>query len=204
MPVEVKAHTYLYEGRYWGSPMPPLKKPRLETPSDAQQDGTSNAYTSEDSFKMYRGPFRYNPLHDLESLWWIAAYFLMSRKLVFEDATEPEVPRDGDEGESEEDDQLASLHTLFSDAAGRSWAMCTEGGFSRHLDCLHPFMRDMALALNDARDTLVQGYHYLEKDIDNRSFAVRMETYDGMSEMYSFIAEAMEIEAVKTERLMGW
>ena len=201
MPVEVKAHTYLYEGRYWGDPMSPSKKPRLETPSDGQQDGTSDAHASENSFKMYRGPFRYNPLHDLESLWWVAAYFLMSRTLVFEDETEPEVPRDEDEGESEEDDQLTSLHTLFSDAAGRSWAMCTEGGFSRHLNCLHPFMRDMALALNDARDTLVQGYHYLEKDIDNRVFAVRQETYDEMGKMFTLVADRMKAEDVRTERL---
>ena len=36
-------------------------------------------------------PFRYNPLHDLESLWWIAAFFLFKRDVVLdeEEACQP-------------------------------------------------------------------------------------------------------------------
>ena len=91
--------------------------------------------------KCYRAPFRYNPLHDLESLWWNAAYFLMSRTLVFDEEDGSDSEYDLEAEEEDRRGQLASLRTLFIDWGGRSWAMQMEGGFYHELDSLHPFMQ---------------------------------------------------------------
>ena len=82
--------------------------------------------------------------------------------------------------------------------------MCMEGGFASKLDSLHPFMQEMGLTLNDARDALVRAYHYLEKDIDNRMFSIKPETYEEMGSKYSYIADTMKEENVRTERIQGW
>lgn len=83
----------------------------------------------------------------------------MSRTLITEDESEVPDAEDLDEDEDEdeqEDMQLDSLRALFGNCSRRSWAFRGENDFREELDSLHPFMREMGLALESARDTLVR------------------------------------------------
>ena len=144
--------------------------------------------------------FRYNPVHDLESLWWISAYLLVSQVFMLKG--------DGTDGTGEEDPRLARQRTvlqkLFTIGDERRWTMCTENGFYREVKTLHPLMRKAGRALDNARDVLARAYHYLEQDIEHRAFDVRPETYEEMRKMYTRVAKRMEAEDVHVEHLKIW
>ena len=154
--------------------------------------------------KFYIKPFRYNFLHDLESLWWISAYLLMSRTLIY-DEDEGEDPEENAKQDAEEQAvQRTSVRKLFTVGDERSWAMRSETGFYGELESLHPFMREMGVALDDARDALVRAYHYLEKDIDKRASEIHPELYEDMCRQYTKVARRMEADGTKTEHLKMW
>ena len=144
--------------------------------------------------------FYFNPLHDLESLWWISAYFLLSRTLT--------LPGDNAERTDAEDPRLARQRTaaqkLFVIGDERQWAVCGESEFYREFKTLRPLTRKLGRALDIARDTLVRAYHYVEQDLDNRAFEVRSEVYEEMCEIYTKIAKRLEGEDVMTGHLMMW
>ena len=186
-----------------GDPTPPPKRQRSAL--DAATDATTATDASKRPRKGWFEPFLYHPLNDLESLWWVGAYFLMSRTLITEDESEVPDAEDLDEDEDEQEDmQLDSLRALFGNCARRSWAFRGENDFREELDSLHPFMREMGLALESVRDTLVRAYHFMEKDIDNRRFVVRPEIYEEMGKMYAFVADAMKTATIRTGRVEGW
>ena len=196
MPVEVKKHEYLCQYRYYGDPEPPRKRRRITCTSDSDTSDDSDA----DELVQELGPFRYNPLHDLESLWWISAYFLLSRTLT--------LTGDNAERTDAEDPRLARQRTaaqkLFVIGDERQWAVCGESEFYREFKTLRPLTRKMGRALDIARDTLVRAYHYVEQDLDNRAFEVRSEVYEEMCEIYTKIAKRLEGEDVMTGHLKIW
>ena len=200
--MEVKAHEYLFQGHYYGDPRPPRKRRRREDLTvKTATDTAASAYRER---KFYIKPFRYNFLHDLESLWWISAYLLMSRTLIY-DEDEGEDPEENAKQDAEEQAvQRTSVRKLFTVGDERSWAMRSETGFYRELESLHPFMREMGIALDDARDALVRAYHYLEMDIDKRASEVHLELYEEMCRRYIKLAKRMEADGTRTDYLRMW
>ncbi|KAF7795043.1 hypothetical protein EIP86_006187 [Pleurotus ostreatoroseus] len=102
--------------------------------------------------------FVYNPLHDLESLWWIAVYVLVAKKVVSDDSTSGQTPE-----ELQGQRQLAS--DLFWEKGKRSFALKSSTYFSRELHNLHPSLRAIASLVDDLRRSLVRAYLNAERDI---------------------------------------
>lgn len=148
---------------------------------------------------LMHAPLRYNPLHDLESLWWISSYFLLTHAVV-----------DGDDAPDEKhaqaraeqlDRQCTSVERLFVDGSERHWVMIMESNFQQELCCLHRSMRKAGAAVAEARDALAKAYHYAEKDMKSREFSVRAKTYDTMRRRFSYVSKHLRKHNVKTEPL---
>ncbi|THG93529.1 hypothetical protein EW026_g7729, partial [Hermanssonia centrifuga] len=102
--------------------------------------------------------FKYNPLHDLESVWWMAVYFVFNREVDIDD--------DGVDTETRRmESQRKFARELFYQAIPRLRVMASEAFFGSHLDCLHPSIAPIGEILEDARIELVAGYRRAEEDI---------------------------------------
>ena len=125
--------------------------------------------------------FRYVPLHDLESLWWIGAHFLIARAVTHGDPN----ATDGSRYEDNELDQTYYVKhrdlaiEMFGPEAMRSDVMTVGFHFFRRLNRLHPAVRTAGEMLQDSRRQLVRTYKTVEKDLTKMTF----HSADGMHEM---------------------
>lgn len=106
--------------------------------------------------------FRYNPLHDLESLWWVAVYFLVTRDVTRIGQEQP-VERPVDDINA----QREWAYKLFW-VGDRRLPVIRSGYFFLNavMPCLCPSLRPLARDLETARQYLVGAYANAEKDDD--------------------------------------
>ncbi|KAF7790466.1 hypothetical protein EIP86_001421 [Pleurotus ostreatoroseus] len=103
--------------------------------------------------------FRYNPLHDMESLWWNAIYFTLNRE-IHEYAGEP-LSTSPDRRSA----QQLSARKLFYQLEGRLLALKFNGILRQRLGCLHPILKDVGNILEEMRLSLRTAYTEAEKSI---------------------------------------
>lgn len=104
-------------------------------------------------------PFRYNPLHDMESLWWMAIYFLCKRDLAATEAA-------GSEADARRAANLRQwTNRLFYDALDRRFALRDGDTLECALSGLRPSLRLAAAMIRLWRRILVGCYTRIEKDI---------------------------------------
>lgn len=124
--------------------------------------------------------FRYNTLHDLESLWWLAVYFIADREV--DDGKEDTVPR----------------ATIFREGTHRQSIIKRPGYFLHSLGDLHPSLSQVVQTLDDLRDALARVYVDAEASIDSISFGVAKPVYD---QFLAGLTRAMEVtEDVRIRR----
>ncbi|KAI0085147.1 hypothetical protein BDY19DRAFT_1059765 [Irpex rosettiformis] len=127
---------------------PPVKQDRRR-PKPSSTPNTDNTHSvGADTLS----PFRYNPLHDLESLWWVLVYLLLRRKAVIEGDT---VGRCKEQAEFY--DQLFTGTAIY-----RQRAFQIESIFQQGKTKLHPRLTPIADTLEWARDLLVIQYEEIE------------------------------------------
>lgn len=163
--------------------MPPAKlitRPDMSAPVHSRQD-----------FEEYEfHQFRYNPLHDLESLWWISVYF------SFHSMLSPGKRKTTSHGTEA---QRIALAKYFYNFSNRYDALEIQGIFANSLRCLYPTLRTLAQILEDLRILLRTAYVDAEKSIDLLNFNVAAEYYDRLS---SYLQEAAEYSGEK--RVKTW
>lgn len=116
-------------------------------PADANSDKTRTAQFPK------RRPFRYNPLHDLESLWWIAVYFLVKKDaLVDENYCAPSHPEKTHKWSK----------TLFIDRKKRNHFLSSNYECAHLSNCVAPQLASALRHLDDMRQDLIQAYHIAE------------------------------------------
>lgn len=102
-------------------------------------------------------PFKPNPIHDVESVWWLATRLTLNRKLIFRIHTKgQEVTRT---------EQLPFYHRYFYDISLRARAMVANGDFSGGQTLVQSVMRPVVKGLEEARSRLADTYRAAEKDI---------------------------------------
>ena len=123
----------------------------------------------------YPSDFHYNPLHDLESLWWIASHFLLTRTVM----------REGDDGEWAVDsvEHYRQLRNIASEIFGErdfmQFVMTTSTYLPSKVKLMHPSTRDALKRLIDARRELVRAYRVAEKDLN----AINLDVVEGVHKM---------------------
>lgn len=118
--------------------------------------------------------FRYNPLHDFESLWWIAVYFFVTGTLRI-------IPPAGCDTAPEkypvepwyksEVRRMALQHRmaeeLFVHCSTRRLAMVNLDWFASDMSVMHQTMGSVGTGLDRIRRTLAGAYKGVENDVGN-------------------------------------
>ncbi|PSS18912.1 hypothetical protein PHLCEN_2v3172 [Hermanssonia centrifuga] len=108
--------------------------------------------------------FRYNPLHDLESLWWIAIYFLVNKEITCNNEEEPS-SSDPDISWRATIEQRAHAEALFYHNQPRVNVMLAFGrDFEYIISTLSPSLQPIAFILDDVRKLLIGGYQRAERN----------------------------------------
>ncbi|EED82590.1 predicted protein [Postia placenta Mad-698-R] len=106
--------------------------------------------------------FRYNPLHDLESIWWVAYYYIYRRIVVSVDGT----PLTADD-ESQMEWPCNARHCakrLFYDEVERSHMLSQYQPLADLYCCLHSSVVGIAKVLQQLKRCLVEVYFEAEED----------------------------------------
>lgn len=115
-----------------------------------------------------RYPFRYNVLHDLESLWWVAVFFIFKTQVV-------DTSKDADaQALPVSDAQRVSAEQLFHDRNERLSVMTDTGVFALHIRNIHPTLQPLAEQLETLRRSLIKAYKKAEKDLPSPKFNSRV------------------------------
>ena len=159
MAVEVDQQKYLFP------PAPSL-------PPSPSSDSSSADSLPQDP--KIRPGFHYNPLHDLESLWWNAVWFILNR----------EIDADAD-GTFSRDLQERTAHRisamkLFCEQKERWNAFYDRHGFPHRLRCLHPVLKDISKILNEMQWSLRREYVRVEQSVVDMSPSLVDELGDSM------------------------
>ncbi|KAJ3556687.1 hypothetical protein NM688_g1888 [Phlebia brevispora] len=137
--------------------------------------------------------FGYNPLHDLEALWWIAVYYTVNREveIVDEEAADTQ-------GDIEE--QRGVAEDFFYDLETRQTVFLFNGYFAKQLQCLHPSLAEVAEILEDIRAILWEGYTNIEESTEPINFDVAEPLYGHMCVRLQEAAEHSEKLNIRIRR----
>ena len=165
---------------------------QLYAEMDAQKEQAARDPSASQLTALEKLPnFFYNPLHDLESLWWIAVYFVLKHEAIQDTST---VPAESDD-EWDSDIQLDYANTLFYGALERDSAVRGRGDFlGNMLRVLHRTMQPIALRLEALRRELVQAYREAEKDVDTMDHNCASSLYPQFHTTFSDLAAAEDIQ----------
>ena len=139
-------------------------------------------------------PFRYNPLHDLESLWWIAAFFLFKRDVALdeEDACKPAE-------RTRRQAQTIAAENLFN--ISRSTLLADFPVFPTVLTSLHPSVQPIGRRLEDLRKELVETYRNAEKDPSTITHTVADSLHARFRREFADIVTTLRTKPVAVESL---
>lgn len=99
-------------------------------------------------------PFHYNALHDLESLWWIAVYFIVNKQVIVDG--EPQRPTKT---------HIDQAKKIFHGGEHRLRILSGPTEFNSIIQQLHPSVQEIARQLNHLRKDLVSAYFQAEQDL---------------------------------------
>lgn len=104
--------------------------------------------------------FRYNPMHDIESIWWVLNWFVFTKSVVKVGGQPPslEVERRGDYMKQQE--RAAAL--FYSSKARVTHIRAPREDVS---DCLHEVMQPMARLIKATQRRMFDAYYSLEGDL---------------------------------------
>ncbi|KAI0093407.1 hypothetical protein BDY19DRAFT_1064761 [Irpex rosettiformis] len=112
-------------------------------------------------------PFFYNPLHDLESIWWIAVYFVVNKKTALAHRKRSAVGSDHQDIVYADltEEQLKFARNLFYWEPARHGALNNSGitPLDKHLFSLPSYLKPICSELIKLRKTMVKHYRDIEK-----------------------------------------
>ncbi|KAI0943401.1 hypothetical protein AcW1_002572 [Taiwanofungus camphoratus] len=111
-----------------------------------------------DANKRTDSRFRYNPLHDLESVWWVAVYFLFKKKVVRDSGEDPAFKK-------RLKTQMVYARGLFYDKAVRGNVMRPGDVFFEKLCCLDSVVQALGQILEELRQELTDRYCQAERQV---------------------------------------
>lgn len=199
MSVEVHGHAYFYTARDQDEDVPDITSLDLVAlfrashaaanpeASERLRRDMKAAETRAQSFV----PFRYNPLHDMESLWWVALFLLLAGTLV--DAG----PNSADTTNDQKVAQQRLSEQLFCDKAFRINAFITDETLQSHLFSLHPRIAEIGIQLEKMRSHLTQGFRQAEKNITKPiPFALPPSLYQKIQNLFRKIIDSLAADNV--------
>ena len=182
MAVEVENSRHLFRPRMLA---PPSFENALLDPGLHESSDVSLSESTDSSHP----PFNFNPLHDLESCWWLGTYLVL-------DWARTCTPQDSEDAREKDritkQDLLA--YKLFNKHIERWDTMRAEGTFASKLHCLQGNFRRAGDSLEQWRTKLVDCYVNSEKDTEavlNTDFAG---LHDSFIETMGTIIELIKLQ----------
>ncbi|PSR88600.1 hypothetical protein PHLCEN_2v5127 [Hermanssonia centrifuga] len=141
-------------------------------------------------------PFAYNPLHDLESLWWVAVYFVINKGIVHCDDEESE------DFQSRSADQRTFARQLFYDQHTRHNVMVINSYFSTKLSCLDPSLLRIGEILEDTRSALVDAYCRVEsmKELEKIDITIVEDVHSIIQDNFREACDILESSDIQVAR----
>lgn len=150
MSVEVDDQDYFFVAQGWHD-----TKLKIDDLLDDLSDDESQKAPS----KAVDVVFRYNPLHDYESLWWVSVYFLFNKSIKAVDQALPP-PHDHSQ-------QRSFAADIFYSLCGRQVALMNHYMFQKAVMSLSPALAKFSKSINVLRTRIVDRYSDIEKNIQN-------------------------------------
>ncbi|KAF9811597.1 hypothetical protein IEO21_06522 [Rhodonia placenta] len=142
---------------------------------------------------MINAIFRYNPLHDLESIWWVAYYYIYRRIVVSVDGT-PVLADDESQREWPCEARHCARRTFY-DRSVRSHMLSQYLPIADLYCCLHKSVLGIAKVIQKLKRRLVEVYFEAEEDWRTIDHAVG-EKHD----LTNTFADVFEMIAIKQPR----
>ena len=133
------------------------------TPDDELPSSAAPATTKDTSTPAV--VWKYNPLHDLESVFWVALYLLLVSELVSDGERLPETLQKYTRRHN------ALAVKLFNNGTVRMVVMQSSTGLQNYLVSLHPGIDAIARHLDDMRSCLVAAFQAAEKDLEGKTIS---------------------------------
>ncbi|KAF7797922.1 hypothetical protein EIP86_009129 [Pleurotus ostreatoroseus] len=131
-------------------------------------------------------PFQYNPLHDLESLWWVAVYFVVVKQVVRTGETDPPV--------YSLEPQRAYATELFTNWQTRWLALYDDTLFLERSGVLPQSTKKVLIALDGLRNVLHTLYFRFERDFSVSEHGLCPDrSYKSFAKTFKIIGNATEI-----------
>ena len=122
-------------------------------------------------------PLRHNYLHDLESLWWLAVFFVINWTMYADD-------------KYNNDQQHYLSASLFNQKDARYTAIRIPGYFPHKVVSeLPPDLQDLGHSLEEALQVLAQAYWALEEDIESNRLHLPCEVYSPFCKTFYAISQ---------------
>ena len=138
--------------------------------------------------------FRYNPVHDLEALWWISVYFNVACAIVDDGSDSVQPPEIDPEQLKRQQDSAARL---LRGSIDRYEVMSRNGAFAEEVWSIHPAIRRFWPLLDTIRVSVADAYRYIEQDMGAREFKPPTEVYNTMQREFLRIMDDLEKKDVK-------
>ncbi|KAJ3555479.1 hypothetical protein NM688_g2554 [Phlebia brevispora] len=134
--------------------------------------------------------FRCNPLHDLESLWWVAVYFAVNREIISHENDDDAASQSRSRSANREAAQRGVVREFFHQQDKRQAAFCFNVQFMEGMGCLHPSLRKVGVLLEKIRIHLRDAYTEAEKSLKTLTFDFADSTYNQISDALGAASEA--------------
>ena len=142
--------------------------------------------------------FFHNPLHDLESLWWIAVYVVLQNEATQNNTVGPTQSDESWDSNA----QLVYATKLFSDSLARSNIIEGRGRFLDNMrQVLHHSMKPLALYLEALRRELVHTYRDAEKNVNTIDHHCAAGLCTQFHKIFTQIAKADNLQNISLRQL---
>ncbi|KAJ3557298.1 hypothetical protein NM688_g1546 [Phlebia brevispora] len=167
--------------------------PAVREGAHIQSTSPGLSHKEHSSGKHKHPKFRYNPLHDLESVWWVAVHFMFTREAVNNSLKVlPEEP-----GARVSEGQRLYADEFFTSRNSRGFAMILDGSFATAVEALDPSVQDAGAVLEKIRRKLVAFYRKAEGDLSSVEYA---KCADGlhavMMDLFLDVAESPDLQDI--------
>ncbi len=202
MAVEVSDQGYHF--RPSPDPLPPILKDYTlrATDFDPISDGDSGPSTpspptpiSPPRPRQPVTPFRYNPIHDFESLWWLATHLVLKIDALYINEKGPPPARSLNQLRGQRNWSLF----LSYDRIQRLLALTNPPKFQEILCALHPSVKPYGLALDNWRSRITSAHREAQKTPIPDTDEAMLGLYDAFAQDLFTMANALARKTVVTE-----